>query len=822
MKLFGKKKHNNSGSSFVMVIVALAFIGILAAAMIVAIGLAYRMKAMDLKNKNNFYYLEKAVDEVYAGIGSVALEDLKKAYAETLEVMVYYDPNQSAYITLDDTSANKIFRDKFMYYVTYDPAFLNTTLYSTLNSYISDPYNATSNKYGVLLDNTGNTITFKGATTAKDVSIQGLIFRRETVDGYMQTITTDIAITQPEFEVSFNGITSNMSSLYEYAILADRGIEITNGSKVVVAGNVYGAADYYNKNYPTSVCSYDTSETRYTECNGLIERSMNSGIYVTGNSSLVLQSEKVVVPGTIASFDSSSIVISSKTNKTDVWCDNVVLGGSILGTNAAKLDCIANMHVLDDLEINADGAMATIFGNYYGYNYGQTSASTYMALADSAMTTGKAHVNSSSIVVNGQNTTLDLSGLDNLVVAGRSYIETTKHTTSTTSTITDSSGATKDIVKKTYNYVANDESASKVPVVDYATGESISVKSNQLAYMPKTDGTVADYKTFLKVISAQCGGGFNFDTKLVAGNEIVTYELNGDTYRFYNFNSKQAKADYIKCYTAYVASNSSLSAYSYDVLDYPNFEVENVILPNNNVYSTGAITAVTNTVVSIVAASNNVEQLTGTGDATLYARSVQDNTDYKQIKYMLTNDDTEIVNAGGIVADIANTDNDKITPLNTYIDYSIIGTGTGQVKYVGKSMKTGYYVWISDGDVTVDSSFAINGVVRGLIICKGDVKFQAGNGTVNGVNNFEGMIIAGGKVYIDHPMNILSNPEIIKSILNEAETTDGKTDDYSDICNVFNFYSTNVTNTNSTTAKNISAIEIADIVDFQNWKRNVN
>ena len=59
-KIISKIKSSliNSGSSIVLVIVALAFIGILAGSLLTAVGYVYRQKLYDYNAKSNFHYLE--------------------------------------------------------------------------------------------------------------------------------------------------------------------------------------------------------------------------------------------------------------------------------------------------------------------------------------------------------------------------------------------------------------------------------------------------------------------------------------------------------------------------------------------------------------------------------------------------------------------------------------------------------------------------------------------------------------------------------------------------------------------------------------------
>lgn len=863
-----KQRRKNSGSSFVMVIVTLAFISILAAAVIVAIGLAYRMKAMNIQSKNNFYFLEKSLDEIYSGVGSIAIKDLQQAYDETVAVMVYYDTDSQTYITLPEKAANKLLKEKFIYYVYRNNELIQENLYDTLNSYISNPYDVDANPYGTELLNITDLST-KLASDGTRVTIKNVVVKRTTKDGYVQTIATDMYIRQPDFDVSFNGMANDLSSLYDYAVVADRGLEVNNRSKVVVAGNVYAASDYYNKEYDwpdadggsdkNRVCAYSVPVptdanllSRYNACDGISQSSMNSGLYVTDASTLFVQGDKVIVPGTIAAFDASTITITAgaftKTNPenindiNDVWCDNIVIGGHALSGRASKIDIRANTYVQDDLEVNADGGKVSLYGTYEGYNYSQQSDESYMTIVPSALDAvdssnnadpskyAKAHTSSSAIVVNGQGTTLDLSALNELVIAGKAYIETTKAITETEGKVTNNKGEEEDIVTKTYSYVSNDESADEVEVSDYVTGESLSIKSNQLAYMPlyNTAG-INGYKAFLTLVSAHCPPGqeYRFEDELNQMTPIVTYKLNGDTYNFFNFANDAVKASYIASYAAFLRDTNASNEYVNDILNYDKFQVENVTLPNGQIFSSGAITAVQDTSVSVTASSDLSETIVGNkNNISTYSRlkqiSDRNNDSYKTLKYKLndtlTADET---------TDLRGLDNDEITPLNTYLNVSLIGSGLDEVHYDGKVMNTGNKVWISDGDINITADDCNNeGVVRGIIICKGNVTFEAPtSGTdTSYVKKFEGLVMAGGKVYADHDMTFNSGATIVRNILSEAAATEGKegADDYSDICKVFKSYSEILgKDPDEKTGTSISVIGTADILGFENWKRNV-
>ena len=109
-----KKCLHNTGSSLVLVIVALAFIGILVGALLTAVAYAYRQKLYDYNARSNFYYLDQAMDEIYAGIGAKTIDSLTEAYDKTREEIITFDINSESYRTMSDEDANETFKNNFM------------------------------------------------------------------------------------------------------------------------------------------------------------------------------------------------------------------------------------------------------------------------------------------------------------------------------------------------------------------------------------------------------------------------------------------------------------------------------------------------------------------------------------------------------------------------------------------------------------------------------------------------------------------------------------------------------------------------------------
>ena len=257
-RLKRKLRHNDDhGSSFVLVIVATTFMCILASAILMGAMMTYKLKFYKLNSLNNFYEVETALDEMYAGVGAATNEHLYSAYTTTAELVVVYDTKAQAYTTLDNKSANELFKKLFMTGFVADTNYKSLkNVTDTLQSFISNEYDAVDNPDGVRLDtsnmkliytdvnnktttqyykNNGGiktekqsgyendkvqSVTFKNVCVKRSVDLQG-----STAGTYEQSITTDIVLTEPEYNVSFDTSSVASNTLYEYAILADMGVE---------------------------------------------------------------------------------------------------------------------------------------------------------------------------------------------------------------------------------------------------------------------------------------------------------------------------------------------------------------------------------------------------------------------------------------------------------------------------------------------------------------------------------------------------------------------------------------------------------------------
>ena len=118
MRKLLRKKLNNEGNTFIVIMVTLACMGILVGVILATVGYYQRMRYVDMKNKNNFYYAEKAMDEIYTGVGNDSVQYLVSAYSDTVEVLLYYGKDKMTgeyrYMSIDPKQANEIMKQKFL------------------------------------------------------------------------------------------------------------------------------------------------------------------------------------------------------------------------------------------------------------------------------------------------------------------------------------------------------------------------------------------------------------------------------------------------------------------------------------------------------------------------------------------------------------------------------------------------------------------------------------------------------------------------------------------------------------------------------------
>lgn len=991
------KKLNNQGSSVVMVVAALGFIGIIVGALLMAAGYTYKQKLQDLNARDNFYYVEQAMNEIYAGVGSKTAANMQEAYIYTIENMVYFDLQTGTYRNRTDEEANRMFKEKFMELLSANPDFVDSVVADSLSKYITnssvvlDASRLYVERVDADRDGKLESIIIKNVTLTRTVNYN----RSQAHGAYTQRLSTDIVIGEPDFNVAFNSSTSGYSNLFQFATVADMGLEInqTAGNTLTISGNVYAGADYYNKKYneftyKAGVNESDKTFTReysgekvsynhgsvtskkyvegdspantyynsYSTLNdpenagsrdyydGVNQRSAYSGIYINGSTVSIL-ADTVIVPGTIAVMNSGNLSIYGKsgtaTSESEIWTDNIVLGGTSrkittqtvtgqpqINYQGATALLRADIFVKDDTEINATGAAFQLKGSYYGY--GDSTAKDERDFIPTVLTenfqvtdkdgnlVNRGHYNSSAIIINGEHSLLNLEDTNTIYLAGRSYIELSKQVAQVETVESDENGRTETVIRQTYTYtpmsadnLLTSDVNDTVYIRDYKTGESISLKSNQKAYIPvmytgvptldsiytntsappvscyraKLHPALKDTPLFDKYFPdmpfVSIDGNGTRSTKIPCVMQLVSgekyYYIDFETaYKMleaYNYSAirdydsaEDYAASFIKDYVAvlngtFSPEDENYASYLVDIRDYEDFEAGEILLPEMdndlnvnpvNIYSSGAITSKSGTSfdmitknsqadISSLLSSQSVTPSAGANAGTALRFSDDLDIEYELVKWNLGHfasaTDPEVLYIKALLSD-SSFGVGSITPINRYINMREIQSDTGAIGDLrpAKSNETGnepgvlklesgYSVWVNDGvssgkgdsdSVTISTTKA-DGVVKGIVITKGDVYFDTS------VTSFEGLIVAGGKVYINNNLSTFTaSPEICRAIIRECQlSSDDKCKYFLSLIKGYEDSSVEDLTQPGTDKRTIDTIEYSDVVSFDNWMKNV-
>jgi hypothetical protein len=426
--------QNNKGSAILTVVIAMLFVVALGTALLFAAYMGLQVSVSARSEKENFYDASAAMDEIKAGIQDEVLSALKTAYTDALTE--YGKGNQSVnqvqtYLEnkfMTDLGALAIYEKDaegaytgtliggvFDVTVGVDGKISSVSFNTNLvkQYYVSEPY-------GVVALSAGNTVW--DADTGS-VTVKGLTVKFTSTDGYYSEVSTDLVVAIPDF---FTGAAIS-ANLGDYVIVAGNGLVGVTGD-AQIGGGVFAGAD------------------------GIKTLSNGDSLSVSGG--------RIVTSGAVKAEKNSTVKLLPKAY--DIWAREFT--ADICST----LSVDGSTFVADDLTING-GADVSLAGTYYGF--GTDDAST-----------GNTE-SSSSIFVNGYsarqisqtdgstktiNSTMNLSGLNQLVLGGVSFINTKS--------------------------VAYNVNGNALVNSNLATGQSVAVKTDQLAYLVPAEA-VTNYKT---------------------------------------------------------------------------------------------------------------------------------------------------------------------------------------------------------------------------------------------------------------------------------------------------------------------------------------
>ena len=429
-----KISKDNKGSVMITVLVAFLFVAVLASIILATVTVNFKMRSIDRRTKDEFYYAEKALNDLYNGIGQECSEIMGETYNDVLSK--YKKSDDSTY--MDEEEAYKSFKkafvtafykdiaqnqaDKFSAYVVKDTTKKGSSdkasraiikSYGTIKYYNNS---SRSESYTISSESDVN-IEKVGLIVIEGVKVQSNPDASENV-GYISEINTDIVVEVPR--VSF--FTTN-NRAYDYAILANDGIELESNAIIKANGNVYGGTLPFTE-IAGNAGSYSSA-------------SDYGGITLNENSELEINDAAYVVSGGDITLNGGEFSLNQNNTmlNNQIWFENIEVNEpSVIKVNG-------DLFAADDLQINsgADGATTVnIKGSYYGYNdgarqmtgeAGTKKLTTKKAIITSRNDYEKASLDSdntasrsSSIVINAKQANVDMSDLKTLLLCGNAFI----------------------------------------------------------------------------------------------------------------------------------------------------------------------------------------------------------------------------------------------------------------------------------------------------------------------------------------------------------------------------------------------------------------
>ncbi|MDO5021334.1 MAG: hypothetical protein Q4E29_12855 [Lachnospiraceae bacterium] len=424
------RKRRNSGSSIVIVIIAMAMIGILATTLLWMSYVNYKIKVNDIRNKNSFYSAETVMEQIVAGLQKESSDAVAIAYKEALS---NWDRDDDGI----QSEAN--------HYSSFATAYLDALVKELRNSEEGAGYynrdvlksyvdtEIWKNVNQTAWDNGTDEADAAKAPVMELVNGSSLILRNvfvSYVDGdRLSIVSTDLCLDVPQ--IVFTKSSSSIDDLYDYLLIGNRGISLTKGSGQVTGdGSIYAGID-------------ETTAKGGIVINPASSLAINNGRYVISKGEI-----DVVGPG--AGF----IVRDARETGSSVYAKSLDLQSGMISLDSKT-------YIANDLTLSGNGSKATLTKEYYGYG-------TSMATGLEGSPTDQE--NSSAIIINGQNSTVDMSGVNTLMLAGRAYIGT---------------NTTKKELDQ--NTAAAVEDAGKKNEKAVLMGESITVKGGQIAYLVPTE-----------------------------------------------------------------------------------------------------------------------------------------------------------------------------------------------------------------------------------------------------------------------------------------------------------------------------------------------
>lgn len=738
------KRNDNRGSSILMVILVAAGIGVMAA---IALWVSLRnvqMKTTDAEIKESFYSAEGVLEQVKAGVKEKAEAAYKEAVTKDLENFAKYGNSSQTPAGVVSSSAaserarraedfKRNFKDTFKRSIDRGTAG-EYNIKSISNLVDQSLLNSPTYPYAVVSAMNGGFSRDEGIVKDEDdkLVLKGIKVRYVSEDEQVSEIVTDITVAVPKPDVV---ATTSDLDLFEYAIIGDKGVEVIAGN-VNIKGSVYAGFDG-----PLNKQAF------------VAKSSTNVGLY----------DKTLIANGTIDIAGNASLKASPNQK---IWAGNILLNGG-------RAELTGASYVADDLTLSGERSSAKISGTYKGYGNDKNVAGS-----------------SSAIIINGRDSSIDMSGAKEVALAGYSYIATGNE-------------------RLRWANVAEARNNK-----DIKMGESIAVKGNQIAYLMPGEWIGTDsnkeskfghnplsYDEYKKLLNEKDSSGKNY---VLVDTKARAYKT-GKTFEDYGVTKSDLDANYTKIFVQPITGISSDGL----VYFYVNLPQDKAARYFNDFYA---------------ADKNRAEELkkhtdyyTGTIKSAAEAniKTVGNYTLYDNDLVVLPGKTSTIDGTGKFIK----TFRALCTNLTTKVK---AGQRENEVfkNIINESVLNGYLAGVVKKEVSVNGVKAV--ITSGNYdynSSSGDVRLIVALGDVRVSKTFTGTIIARGKVTVNSAGEIKSDDSgIIKNLISEPLTAGGS--DY--FYKVFRDGEAFAASGSTVSGNDLFAdgsVDLSKLVSYSNWKK---
>lgn len=409
------QKQNNKGSALPMVVIVIAIIGTLAMVLLSVTYLTYKMKITYQNSQKNFYDAESVLDDINVGLQQKVSDAAGQAYAWTLE---NYSGATDAVRSANYTSKFEEVLVASIKDTSYtDPYSLRYDV-NILKAMVKDSADVTAGKAVYTVSSVGDpalNMNADGTYTIKNLEVTYV----DNKD-YKTVIKTDIILSCPA--IDFTQKASAPLDLTTFALVANKQTN-TSGGSININGSAYLGEDGTD---------FKTTNITFAE---------------VGDTS------RMITSGILNVYNGSKITVSQK---CDTWAKDV-------NVTDAEVALSGSTYLSNDLVLG-NNAKVSVAGELYAYGNPATATVTN----DSALVNSNPADYSSAVLINGRETSLNLSGLTQMIISGNAYVNAKKNP------------ADSSVIDENENI---------------QMGESISLKADQRAYLVPAE-FIAAYSEF--------------------------------------------------------------------------------------------------------------------------------------------------------------------------------------------------------------------------------------------------------------------------------------------------------------------------------------